>query len=154
MARWSPQDIPPINIGALHIGTETKFTGSGSPIRIQCCLVWAPQGMHTICVRALHCWTGTHTLSGACSTQLGSRSRLCGGKVVFQSGSPIHIQGPVWRAPLLMVLMSGKLLESHSHQILKYQMGLSLPLFSHKKCFIVSNENKKGYRPTDSITFW
>ena len=40
-------------IGALHTGTETGFTGSGSPIRIHCSLMWAPHDTQTICIALL-----------------------------------------------------------------------------------------------------
>ena len=79
-------------IGALHTGTETGFTGSGSPIRIQCGVAWAPHGMQTTRIAQLE-WN-SRTVTRAVtqhSTQLGSGSRPCGGKVVFESGSPICI---------------------------------------------------------------
>ena len=41
-------------------------------------------------LRALHCWTGSRTLTRR-SKPFGSGSRLCGGKVVFGSGSSIRI---------------------------------------------------------------
>ena len=44
-------------------------------------------------LRALHCWIGSYPLSRKhCSTQLEYESRPCGGKVVFGSGSLIHIR--------------------------------------------------------------
>ena len=53
--------VEPPYSGALHTGTETGFTGSGSPIRIQCRLSCE---LHTARrLRALHCWTGSHALS-------------------------------------------------------------------------------------------
>ena len=68
------------NNGALHTSTETGFTVSGSPIRIQCHLVWAPH------------WAGFRALShGQHSMQLGSGSRPWRGKVVFGCGSMIYI---------------------------------------------------------------
>ena len=86
-------------IGPLHTGTETRFSGSGSLIRIQCGLAWAP---HEAKLCTLHCWTGSHALSWSIGMlhcmQLGSRTRLCRGKEVFGSGSPIHI---VFRSKIL-----------------------------------------------------
>ena len=75
------------NTGALHTGTETEFTGFESPIRIQCGVDVA----RAYILRALHCWTGTHTLCYAHNTQPGSGSRSCGGKVVFESRFPICV---------------------------------------------------------------
>ena len=69
--------------GALHTSTETRFTGSGFPIRILCGLA-----LHT----EMHCWTRFHALSRAQhSTQLRSGARLCRCKVVFRCGYSIHI---------------------------------------------------------------
>ena len=67
---------------------RTGFTG----IRFQCGLAWglawAPHSMQTMHIA---CWTRPHALSWSTVTkhsmQLGSRSRSCGGKVVFGSGS-------------------------------------------------------------------
>ena len=71
--------------GALHTGTETRFTESGSLIQIQCV-----RRLH-----ALHCWTGSHVLPRNTVTQhsiqLESGLRSCGGKVVFASRSPMRI---------------------------------------------------------------
>ena len=38
---------------ALHTGTETEFTGSGSPIRFQCGLAWAPHDTQTMRIAML-----------------------------------------------------------------------------------------------------
>ena len=73
---------------ALHTGTESRFTGSGSLMRIQCGLVWAPHGTQTTRIALLD-WI-SHTVPQH-STQLGFRSRPCGDKVVFGSGSLICI---------------------------------------------------------------
>ena len=70
-----PQSSNGTHNGALHMGTKTTFTGSGSLIRIQCDLMHCPGA-----------------LSLQLSTQFGTESRPCGGKVVFGSGSPICIR--------------------------------------------------------------
>ena len=77
---------------ALHTGTETGFTGSGSfPIRIQC--------LHTARrVRALHYLTGSHALSRKIvprySTAWAALIRI---EAVWRQGG-LWIQGSVWRA--------------------------------------------------------
>ena len=80
--------IGPSNSGAFKTGTETGFTWSRSPIQIQCGLSWAPHGMQTTRIALLD-WISCTVMQH--STQLRSRSRLCEEKVVFRSGSPIHI---------------------------------------------------------------
>ena len=72
------------NIGALHTGTENRLSGSGSPIRIQCGHVWSPYGTQTMRIALLDGISRTVTQH---STQLGSGSRPCGGKLVFESES-------------------------------------------------------------------
>ena len=76
-------------IGALHTGTETGFTGSRFPIQIQCSLACAPHGKQTTHI-ALLVWI-SRTAMQHCRTQCEYRSRPCGGKVVFGSGSLIRI---------------------------------------------------------------
>ena len=80
--------------GALHMGTENGFTGSGSPIWIQCGLALTPHGMQTARIALLD--SGSHALYQSTVTQhnkqLGSGSRPCGSKVVFGSRSLIHIR--------------------------------------------------------------
>ena len=102
-------------IGDLQTGTETGFTGSRSPIRIQCGLAWAPHGTQTTRIALLD-WVSpghvrahvprlnfTNTFINFCRKSpqhriamqwhhnicAGSGSRPCGSKVVF--GSPICI---------------------------------------------------------------
>ena len=88
------------HIGALHPGTETGFTGYRSLIQIQCDLVYAPHGMQTMRIVLLD-WN-------LCSVPHAARIRI---KAVWrQSGlwiripdpHRIRIQGPVWRAALLL----------------------------------------------------
>ena len=95
------------NCGALHTGTETGFTGSGSLIWIQCGL--DSRLSSTRHADYMHCTAGL-VLTQSRSTVMQHSELLrfgsmpCGGKVVFGSGSPIHIglwiQGPMWRAPV------------------------------------------------------
>ena len=77
-----------INIAALYTSTETGFTGSGFTV-----VSWKLHAAHRIC--ALHSWTGSFALSRSTvtqhSSQHGSGSRQCRGKVVCGFGSPIHI---------------------------------------------------------------
>ena len=42
-----------LDIGALHTDTEIGFTGSGSPIQIQCNFMYNPHGMQTMCIALL-----------------------------------------------------------------------------------------------------
>ena len=85
----SPDNQICSNSGAFHMGTETGFTRSGSPICFQFGLVWASHGTQTTRIALLD-WI-SRTVTRSCTTQLGSGSRPCGSKVVFGSGSPIRI---------------------------------------------------------------
>ena len=78
------------NIGSLHTDNETGFTGSRSPIRIQCAVTGAPHSTQAMRIALLdHLWISRTVMEPI--TQLGSGSRPCGGKVVCGSRSPICI---------------------------------------------------------------
>ena len=87
--------------GALHMGSETGFTGSRSPIRIQCCFAWAPHGRQTMCIALLDwiCSTVTHH-SIAARIRIEAVWRQSGLWIQIPDPHRIRIQGPVWRAPL------------------------------------------------------
>ena len=87
------------NIGALHTGTENGFTGSGSPIRIQCDHAWAPLGTQTMRIALLD-WISHMSRSTARSSD---PDRACVEAKWSLNPDPhrIRIQGPVWRAPLI-----------------------------------------------------
>ena len=68
------------DIGVIHTGTETRFTGSGFPIRIQCSLACAPHGTQTTHISLLVLISRSATQH--CRTQLEYGSKPCGGKVV------------------------------------------------------------------------
>ena len=77
---------------ALHTGTRTGITGSGS----RCGFNVVSGELHTTCrLCVLQYWTGFYTLSRSNvtqhSTQLGSGSMPGGSKVVFGSGSQFRI---------------------------------------------------------------
>ena len=55
-------------IGALHTGTETGFTGSRSPVQIQCGLTWAPNATKTARIALLDWIPRTVRRSIACSS--------------------------------------------------------------------------------------
>ena len=72
----------------MGLSTQALKTDSldTDPIRIQCGRAWAPHGTQTTCIALLtHCHAAQNAL-------LGSGSRSFGGKVVFESGSPIRIE--------------------------------------------------------------
>ena len=60
-----------IIIGALHTGTETGFTESGSPMRIQCDSRMSSTRHTRLCT--LHCWTQCHAAQHAAWIRIGGR---------------------------------------------------------------------------------
>ena len=83
-----------IDIRALNTCTDTGLTGSAFRSKFGNVASRELHKARRLC--ALHCWTGSHALSRSTVTQhitqLGSRSRPSGGKMVFGSRSRV----PCW----------------------------------------------------------
>ena len=105
------------NVGALHTGTETGFTESGSGIRNQCGVAWVPHGMQTThqgliedfyfpcyahCtawLKLTHCYTRCHAAQHAAWIRIEAAWRQSGLWIRIPDPHRIRIQSSVWRAP-------------------------------------------------------
>ena len=95
-------DLKMLVNGTLHMGTETGFTGSRSSIWIQCGLA---SELHTACrLCALHCWTESYASSRNVSHSLDPFRGSVEPKwpCIRKDLHQMRIQGPVWRAPMLL----------------------------------------------------
>ena len=92
---------------AFHTGTEIWFTGSGSPIQIQCGLTWAQFTQHADYVRFTDRLDFTHCQAAQHSAwiQITAVWRESGFWIWISDLLWSQIQGPVWRVSLWSVFL-------------------------------------------------